>query len=275
MARFLLVASAHIDRVWHLEGPLVPGGRQRHRRVECRYGGGGFHTGSVLLALGHQVRLATALSGDAAGRRHHAALAARGFAMDAAETVDQPTEPLEILLDPAGERTILLPARARRIARPLDAGDCDRVYLNVRDRPQYDAALAPRIVSQMPLDPAERRPAAILVASRSDLAEPDADLLDRARRVAGPAFAQLFVTAGRDPMTVISAAGSRPVPVAALPAGTDTTGAGDFFAAGLLDALARDLPPADAAAHAAGIARQVLLDRRRYLDDRIADAGQC
>lgn len=274
MARFLLVASAHIDRVWHLEGPLVPGGRQRHRLVERRYGGGGFHTGSVLLALGHRVALATALSDDVDGRRHHRALARRGFAMEAAETVAQPTEPLEILLDPAGERTILLPARPRRLTRPIAPEGMDLVYLNLRHRPDYPEAAASRVTTQMPLDPDERRPAAVVIASRSDFAIPDAALFDRARATAGPDFRHLVVTAGAEPVTILSAGGADHVPVPPLPPGTDTTGAGDFFAAGLLDGLARGMPATRAAAHGAATAARVLSDRRAFLDDRI-DGDQC
>lgn len=274
MAGFLLVASAHIDRVWHLEGPLVPGGRQRHRHVEWRYGGGGFHTGSVLLALGHRVALATALSDDADGRRHHRALARRGFAMEASETVAQPTEPLEILLDPAGERTILLPARPRRMTGPIPTEGFDYIYLNVRHRPDYPAAAAPRVVTQMPLDPGERRPAAVVIASRSDFVISDAALFERARATAGPDFRHLVVTAGAEPVTILSAGGAEHVPVPPLPPGTDTTGAGDFFAAGLLDGLARGLPVAAAAANGASVAARVLSDRRTFLDDRI-DQDQC
>ncbi|ROQ01868.1 sugar/nucleoside kinase (ribokinase family) [Stella humosa] len=268
-----MVGSAHVDRVWRLTGPLVPGGRQRHTGVESRYGGGAFHTGSVLLALGHKVGLATALSGDETGRRHRQALADRGFDLAAVETVEQPTEPLEILLDPAGDRTILLPAVPRVIQADLDADGADLVYLNVRNRPGRPETLdrlAPRIVSQLPLDREERRPSRILVASRSDLPGlSDAALLTRALGVAGPAFEWLVVTAGAQPVTVLGNGPSATVPVPPLPAGTDTTGAGDFFAAGLLDGLAQGMAAADAAGHAVEIGRQVLLDRARFVDARI------
>src|SRR5690606_34608341 len=143
-----------IDRVWHLAGPLVAGGRQRYDSVASRYGGGAFNTGSVLRALGHRVRLAAALSVDAAGQCHRRALAARGFELDALEAVDQPTVLLDILLDPTGERTILSPAQPRRTAGDLDAAGIDLVYLNVRYRPgrlETLTRLADRIVSQLPL----------------------------------------------------------------------------------------------------------------------------
>jgi sugar/nucleoside kinase (ribokinase family) len=273
MSRFLLVASAHIDRVWRLAEPLVAGGRQRYDSVASRYGGGGFNTGSVLRALGHHVRLATALSGDVAGECHRRALAARGFELDAVETVDQPTVPLEILLDPTGDRTILSPAQPRRTVADIDAKDADLIYLNVRYRPGRSetlARLADRIVSQLPLDPAERRPARILIASRSDLPDIDDDaLMFRARQVAGPTLQALIVTSGSAPVRLLGRGPRLLVPPAALPPGTDTTGGGDFFAAGLLDALARGLVPEAAVHHAAAVAAQVLADRARYIDDRM------
>ncbi len=273
MSRFLLVGSAHIDRVWRLAGPLVGGGRQRYDSVASRYGGGAFNTGSVLRALGHQVRLAAALSVDVAGQRHRQALAARGFELDALESVDQPTLPIEVLLDPTGERTILSPAQPRRTAADLDATGIDLVYLNVRNRPgrlETLTRLADRIVSQLPLDPDERRPARILIASRSDLPDIDDEaLMFRARQVAGPTLQAVMVTAGSAPVRLLGLGARLLVPVAALPPGTDTTGGGDFFAAGLLDALARGLVPEAAAHHAAAVAGQVLADRARYIDDRI------
>lgn len=273
MARFLLVASAHIDRVWQLTGPLVAGGRPRYDGIHSRYGGGGFNTGSVLLALGHRVRLAAALSGDAAGQAHRRALAARGFELDAVETVDEPTVPLEILLDPAGERTILSPARPRRIAADLDPSGIDLTYLNARQRPgrpETLARLAGRTVSQMPLDPAERRPARFLIASRSDMpGMDDGALLARAREIAGATLEAVVMTAGSAPVRLLGCGNPPPVPVAPLPPGTDTTGAGDYFAAGFLDALARGLTAEAALPHAAAVAARVLADRARYVDDRI------
>ncbi|BBK42174.1 hypothetical protein STVA_21940 [Allostella vacuolata] len=275
MARFLVVGSAHVDRVWRLSGPLVPGGRQRYERVQERYGGGAFHTGSVLLALGHRVDLMTALSGDAAGRRHRRALADRGFGLDGVETVDMPTAPLEILLDPAGERTILLPAVPRRTTAGLTGEGADLVYLNVRDapaQPETLGRLAHRTVSQMPLDAGQRRPARILVASRADWPRvAEEDLLAHARAVAGPAFEALVLTAGKATVTILTGTDRASIPVPPLADGTDTTGAGDFFAAGLLDGLARGLAPAEAARVGAATAGRVLADRCRYLDDRIAE----
>jgi hypothetical protein len=123
-------------------GPLVPGGRQRppgrvplwRRRLPY---------GQRPAGAGPPVRLATAPRAmpPAAATMRRWPLAASPWTRRA---VDQPTG-LEILLDPAGEHD---PAAGTRAAdRPaLDAGDCDRVYLNVRDRPQYGAALAPHRV---------------------------------------------------------------------------------------------------------------------------------
>lgn len=99
-------------------------------------------------------------------------------------------------------------------------------------------------------------------------------MLDRARLVAGPSFRHLVVTAGAQPVTVLSGGAAERMPVPRLPPRTDTTGAGDFFAAGLLDGLARGMPAARAAAYGAATAARVLSDRRAFLDDRI-DRDQC
>ncbi|MCC7274325.1 MAG: hypothetical protein IT561_16785 [Alphaproteobacteria bacterium] len=273
MATILVAANAHLDRVWRLAAPLRAGGRNAWTSVETRYGGGGFNTGSVLLALGHAVRLATTLADDDAGRRHRDALAARGFAVDAVAMVPGATQPLEILLDPSGERTILSPAEQRPGPAHLALDGVDLAYVNLRRWPGDPAALrrhAERIVAQLPLVADEPRPARVLIAARSDVGGDDDGILARARRAAGASLEAVVVTAGAGAVTVLPAGISPTLPVETLPHGTDTTGAGDVFAAGLLDGLAAGAAIGDTVARAVAIAGRVLTDRGRYIDDRIA-----
>ncbi|MGE0718815.1 MAG: PfkB family carbohydrate kinase [Alphaproteobacteria bacterium] len=272
MAVIAVAANAHLDRVWRLAAPLRVGGRNVRTAVETRLGGGGFNTGSVLLALGHRVRLVATLADDAAGHARHAALAARGFDVDHVTMVSGETVPLEILLDPAGDRTIVSPADQPPAPTALPMAGVDLAYVNLRSAPgapDVVRAHAARIVAQLPLRPGERRPARILIASRSDMGDDDTAIMAHARASAGDAVEAVVVTAGAGPITVLSAGPPRRIPVEPLADATDTTGAGDFLAAGLLDGLAGGATIADAAAHGAEIARRVLADRSRFVDDRL------
>ncbi len=253
MARILIVANINVDRLWRLSQPLRPGARIAHEGIAARMGGGGWYTGAELLARGHRVRIMTRLADDAAGRRCRAALEARGFDTSLVAMSEEVTRPNDILVDPAGERTILFPAAARR--RPVEAipaDDSDLVYINVqRMLPAASEALLGRcpVVAQFPLAEGERRPAEVLIASRSDLGMEDrAALLAAARDRAGANLHALVLTDGPSPVRVIEAGGERVCPVPPCARVAATVGAGDTFAAGFIDGLLAGGSPAEAAA---------------------------
>jgi sugar/nucleoside kinase (ribokinase family) len=268
LARFVVAAAVNLDRISRLTAPLRPGRRHHVVDVETRLGGGGYTTGEVLLAAGHAVALVSSLADDGDGRDALAALRARGFDTDAIEIRPGLTRPYEILVDPTGERTILGPAdHGRQPLAALPETPADAIYLNPR-RMSAEAlaglARYPLVVAQYPLEAGERRPAEVIVASRGDLGGlATGEIHRRAGEVAGPRHRLTVITDGPAPITLAGPAGTDLVEVAALPAGTDTTGAGDLFVGGLLDGLVRGLPPAAATAAAATLAARRLAERAR------------
>ncbi len=241
MARIVVVGTVGLDRVWKLDRPLRAGGRHACEGVMTRLGGGGFNTGDVLVGLGHEVTLVTNLADDEAGRWCRATLDERGFDTRFVGMAPGSTVVTEILVEPAGERTIL----RRAGPRPLDglmlpSIDADGAYFNVRRlNPAAAVPLTrfPRIVSQIPMELGEVRPADVLIASRSDVPESAAAVLWRdGVAISGSRLETIVLTNGPYPVTVIER--DRAVHVAAMPviSAGDTTGAGDFFAAGYMDA---------------------------------------
>jgi len=265
LSDILLIATTAIDRIWRLDAPLRPGARLGWRSIEERFGGGGINTGGPLAALGHRVAVAGVVHDDEKGRALLAELARLGI--DASLTVVVPgaTLPTDILVEPQGERTLIHPPRSQA-PRPAPAVLGARiVYVNARRLPaETDVALAAHrmVVAQFPLDEAMAHPARILIGSRSDLPAGDpAALLARGRAMTG--CEALVLTDGTGPVTVVAET------VAMLPvtpvASTDTTGAGDVFAAGLLDGLARGRPLAEAARSGCGLAGEFLARSRLSL----------
>ncbi|WP_428032390.1 PfkB family carbohydrate kinase [Ancylobacter sp.] len=240
MAHILVVGSVNVDRIWPLDAPLRAGGRLTRRDARLHMGGGGFNTGAALLALGHRVTLVATLSSDAAGRAGRARLKAMGFDLGHLSANEAPTEPLDILVDPTGERTIIAPAttEARRLTA-LPPLHVDLAYVNVRRAaPGVLEALAARtrVVAQLPLEAMQRRPAQVLIASASDHALfAGADAFHSAQEIGGPGLAALVLTNGPGPVQISEAAGRTQVAVPPLGTPANTTGAGDAFAAGFID----------------------------------------
>lgn len=263
MGHVLVVGSVNVDRIWRLDGPLRAGGRVTRGAVELRCGGGGFNTGAALLALGHRVTLAATVSTDAAGRACRDRLEAMGFDLRHLRLSEAPTDPLDILVDPAGERTIIAAAttEARRLTA-LPSLDVDMAYVNVRraDLLVLEALAArTRVVAQVPLEHHERRPAEALIASASDHALfAGADAFQQARAIGGPALAALVLTDGAGPAQLCEARGRTGVPVPPLSAPGDTTGAGDAFAAGFIDGVLNGEPPHAAVRHGIDVAGRYL-----------------
>lgn len=269
MGHILVVGSVNVDRVWWLNGPLCPGGRLTYRRRELRCGGGGFNTGAALLALGHEVTLVASLAEDAAGHACLRAVRKLGFDVSHVTFRGTRTRPLDIFVDTSGERTIMAPAATER-PRVIDLPrlSVDAVYVNVRRivaSALSDMLPHTKIIAQVPLEAGERRPASVLIGATSDgRLVARQDILGEARRIGGDALAALVLTDGARGVRIYEDRGETRIEVAHCPTPPDTTGAGDAFAAGYIDAYMRGASPVEAARHGTGIAAQFLLDRSAF-----------
>lgn len=276
MGHVLVVGSVNVDRILRLAAPLGGGGRVSVIGTELRCGGGGFATGAALLALGHRVSLVATLAGDEAGRACRAVLERLGFDLRHLVASEAPTVPLEIFVDPLGERTIVAPAtsEARRLTA-LPAIAADLAYVNVRRADPgvlEDLARRTRVVAQVPLEAGERRPAEVLVASASDHAFAlGAGAFEHARRISGPGLKALVATDGPRPVRLCEAEGRSDIALTPvdLPEGAarDSTGAGDVFAAGFIDGCLRGSPYAACVRRGSETAARFLADRDAFWRD--------
>jgi ribokinase len=241
MSTILIIGGVNLDRVWRLGSPLRSGRRHIYTSCETRIGGGGFNTGVALRTLGHEVALATTLADDPNRQICPDTLKSRGFIADQVHVSQNPIVPVEIFVDPLGERTIVTNTAAEvdRLGN-FHLGNADLVYVNAR---RVDSKLLKEfgsrvpIVAQFPLHPDERRPAHIIIGSASDFDFAcDQDLFRLARRVAGGAVQALILTGGSSAVQIWERTGRTLLPVAPLQP-LDSTGAGDVFAAGVIDAL--------------------------------------
>jgi sugar/nucleoside kinase (ribokinase family) len=274
MATVLVAARCNLDRVWRLAMPLRPGTRHSYSSVEERAGGGGTYTGSALRTLGHAVRLAGTLADDDCGCRYRDALIAHGFDVAGLRAVHGSTIPMEILLDPLGERTIVAPAAVEHgPLAALDVAGADLVYANVRRVApgllEEIAAHRP-VIAQVPLEAGERRACHWLVGSASDLAARlGDDPFGFARAIAGDRLEALVVTAGPDPVRIWTRTGTASVTPPTLASIADSSGAGDVFAGALADARLRGLGAEEAVAAANAFAVRFLADRSTVALPRI------
>jgi sugar/nucleoside kinase (ribokinase family) len=250
MPTLLVIGALALDRPIRLDGPLRGGARLRGRSLEgaleARLGGGAANAGCALRAAGHTVQVASILADDADGRRARALAQAAG--LDLALSCSRPGTSARtlVLLDPAGERTIIGLDGSTSDARPtLDppsrhpAVRPDGVFI----RSAYDGAADWARLASGPVilhwpSPTYDGEADVVVASGEDLP----DKLVRAPFAAaqarlGPRLAWVVVTRGAAGAIAHGRDGAR-IAAKAPPAVTrDATGAGDVFAAGLLDAL--------------------------------------
>lgn len=250
MANFLVIGALALDRPVWLEGGLERGGRMAGRSLEgrlaARLGGGGGNAGVALTKAGHHVNLASLVASDDGGDQSIAMAKAAG--LDTTLVGRRPGESRTtlILIEPDGERLVLgLDLdRARLVLPPLPspadhpAIQPDGVYVRAAF-PGADAwaAAAPGPVIVHWPAPTYAGPADVVVCSADDL-QPDilADPFRAARLVFGPRLSAIVVTRGADGACAHTGDGqimARGPSVQVV----DSTGAGDVFAAGLLEAL--------------------------------------
>ena len=261
MPRVIVIGSVNHDRIWQLDAPLVPGGRMQFSSRTTQLGGGAFYTGQQLLELGADVAIVSRLMQDEQGQAALKSLVADGFDSQYITMAAGETAPLEIFLEPNGERTIIAPT-GRSV--PLTAGERllgAGVYINALGLDenlvgQIDAQ--PLVVSQFPLRPATPRPADYVISSRDDVAD---DLLvawRRAGQIAGPRLKMLVLTDGPRSITLFDGSTTIEVEPAAKIDTANTIGAGDRFAGALLFALLEGLEPAAAAREASRVTAEWL-----------------
>ena len=271
MAGICVAGSVGIDRIWQLDQALRPGARLRCVHRFCRLGGGAANTGAALAELGQSVQIIARLRRDPLADRMLALLETAGLDTTRLARTDGSTQPGDIFLQPDGERTLISAGGTPSAVPPALLGTtCRHAYLNISRltdplvlRPLLDRAI---LVAQLPLDLSEPRPAHLLIASRSDIGMLDAmELWHRRQALDGEALRHIVITNGGDGAELTDGATTVTLPTTPLPDLQDTIGAGDFFAAGLLDALARGLPPAEAITSGQTAATHFLLTRPAIL----------
>lgn len=238
----VVVGHVNHDHIWRITEPLRPGGRISFSDRSLRLGGGGYYTGRRLIEFGHRVTLVASLARDAHGLDALRELAALGFVTDHVTLTEGRTEFAEILLDPAGERTIFgsihKAARSVELSGPLSA---DAFYVNGTQLP--DALVtaltqAPLVVSQFPLRAVTPRPADVMVGSIADFPGERLEAVwTRARQIAGDRLQHLLLTDGPNTITFHDGRQTTDVHLTDAVTTADTIGAGDSFSGALLHYL--------------------------------------
>lgn len=257
MARLVVMGSVARDEVVRLAEPLRAGAHLNGTALGARLGGGGANTAVALAAAGHDVALLAAVGDDAEGDASLAELKAAGVGTADITRLNSPTTHSLILLEPAGERTVVNLTRCEPPAPPSRLLDLQAEAVYVRSRRTDLAPLLAQkaasslILAHMPPVEAGSRPAHILVASTTDLAAGAvSDPLALGRAVAGRLLRWVVITNGAAGARAVSADGAWLHAAAARVEALDTTGAGDAFAAGLVHAVASNMSMAEALAMA-------------------------
>jgi ribokinase len=263
MPTLLVIGALALDRPIRLDGPLRAGGRVRAHSLggalEGRLGGGGANAGCALLAAGHAVCVASVLADDADGRKAHALAEAAGLELALVRTRPGSSARTLVLVEPSGERTIIGLDGATAGAPPtLDPPSShpkfrpDGVFIRAgyAGAAEWARASSAPVILHWP-SPAYDGEADVVVASADDL--PDglaADPFATAAARLGERLAWVVVTFGAAGAVAHGRAGERLEAKVPPVEACDSTGAGDVFAAGLLDALVAGAPMGEALVHA-------------------------
>jgi sugar/nucleoside kinase (ribokinase family) len=243
MAKIQIVARINLDVVVRLDGPVSSGAQLKGQFQPGRLGGGGANTGVALCHAGHDVSLFADVGNDAAADSMLTQLVRFGADVSRVRRLEEASPPVMVLLDPAGERTIIRGSPLLSIPPKLPGADepADALYITTYDpavadlmRARLDRCL---VVSHAPPAGTSDWPAHVLVNSAAHMTAGElADPLAYACDLAGEALRWMVVTDGARGATAYGPAENLHVP--AVPAEVvDSTGAGDVFIAGLIHGL--------------------------------------
>jgi ribokinase len=281
--RVVVVGDIATDVVARLSGPLQ-GGSDTGAAVTMYGGGSAGNVAAWLAFVGVPVTVVGRVGADAAGRTRVDELALAGVDVQAAVDRDRPTGCVVVLVDPDGERTMVPDRGASAALSPADVPaalfDGPPAHLHLSGYPVLHAqsregALAAldraRVAGwTISVDASSTAPLRTAGASRfvewtqeaglcfanadeaSVLAGPGAPA-EHARHLAASAYGEAVVKLGA--AGALWSDGAAVVEIPARPVrATDTTGAGDAFAAGFLSIWTRGGPPAAALDAGAGLA---------------------
>lgn len=185
MARIVVVGGVASDEVVHLSSRCREGAHLDGVPAKVRLGGGGANTAVALAAAGHQVAMVTAVGNDAAGSWQLAQLAARGVDISAVVRVAGRSTRSILLVDPAGERTIVNLGRVQEASPPVRLLDLPADLVYVRNRSTALGPLLARaaarqpVVAHVPPVGEGLYPAQVVLASQSDVQADDPLALGR------------------------------------------------------------------------------------------------
>lgn len=276
----LVLGGAHMDRRGRISGTTAPGASNPGSWFE-EPGGGGFNAARNLARLGHQVKMVSPRGGDAGGDMVAAAAQAAGIDDRPVVFLDRKTPSYTAILENDGNLVVALadmelyklftPRRlsVRALRDAIEAADLVLCDANLPDDTiralARTARPAGRITAAIAISPAKvvRYRGALDGIDYLFMNEAEAEALagtrankpqDWPRILADQGLHAGAITRGRQQTIAFSQGqvfGLAPPPVDEI---SDVTGAGDSFAAGMLSAILRGLPFAEAMRHGAAAA---------------------
>lgn len=249
MPAILLIANLNCDRVMQLDSNIYSGGRFHYQDHGRRLGGGGANTGLALVYAQHHVTLVSQVGNDETSNWLLAQASILGLDCHLLQRHQHDTPELLLLMTPDAERTIIRPNRpAFILPEAPNFNHYDALYINSSasgiENWASTAMSSCLVVSQLAKD-FSKRPAHILITSLSDLQHHLSESTHHscwefAQDIAGDSLEYFIVTDAENGS--IAYQQNKTTTVSAVTVDVvDNTGAGDAYAAGLIDALLQDL----------------------------------
>jgi sugar/nucleoside kinase (ribokinase family) len=259
VVEIVVYGTAAADIVVQVPRFPEPGDHLSATSLGWRLGGGSANVAVALAAAGHRVELIGPFGRDPMGDALIGELERRGVRTGRSLRVDAPTARALILLQPGGERTILgldsaLASDVYPMETPPDPGNAEVVYVETYARfPTSLADQARNALVVVPFPPSSHGawPADILVGSERNFpAEWRTEPFHGGRAAAGPRLRWVVMTRGV--LGAVAYGQDEVIETAARPATqVDATGAGDAFAAGLIEAVLTGVSMQEAMSYAA------------------------